>query len=148
MTKPLRKKARVDDWTFDMPAGLATHHPTQLEFLLEPLPDGYMPEPQLQVTEAQGYMAMGKCWLPPNGQGLHIDRRDPTKIAPGHANSPGVTQWATLAHKSAVQAVFDKLRAEMGADNALKRFTAIAKDAGERWVFEVRKERLHKKQGD
>jgi hypothetical protein len=151
MTKPKRKKARADDWTFDMPAGLATHHPTQLEYRLEPRPSGVISEARALALEAQGYSPAGECWLAPNGQGLQIDRRDPAKIAPGHANAPGVTHWTTLTHHGARQAVLDKLRADLdtigaggGLEEALKRLRAICRDAGDGWIYRVRLERAHK----
>lgn len=141
MTKRHRATSRADDWTFDMPAGLATHTPTGLVLRIEPLhgdpPGGQLAPGRADTLEAQGYTACGQCWLPPGVK----DRRAPGQIDAGDANAPGVTQWAVLAVHSALQAAFDALALQHGPEQAGKMLPRIPREAGERWVFRARLER-------
>lgn len=138
MTKPRHTANRAEDWTFDMPAGLATHAPTGLVYHLEPLPGGHLAPGRADALEALGLTAAGECWLPDGTP----DRRPTAKIAPGDANAPGVTRWAVLASHSALQAAFDALAAQYGPEQAAHQILPrINREAGERWIYRVRLER-------
>lgn len=137
MTKPKRAVRRADEWTFDMPAGLATHVPTGIVYHIEPLPGGQLAPGRADALEALGYSAAGQCWMPDGTP----DRRDATRIAPGDANAPGVMRWAVLAKHEALQAAFDALAQQHGADQAGRMLPAINREAGERWIFRARLER-------
>ena len=135
-----RAQARHAAWAFDMPAGLATHGPTGLEFRVEPLPGGRLLPDRAAALEAQGYSAAGECWLPPP----HTDRRPAGQIDAGDAgdaNAPGVVRWAVLASHAALQAVFDSLALQHGPGQAGQMLPRICREAGERWIYRVRLER-------
>lgn len=127
MTKPLHKRARSEEWAFDMPAGRATHVPSGLVLLLVPDPPGQAPP---------GWRLVGQCALP---RGV-TDRRPPGQIAPGDANAPEVGQWVILAQENALQAALSALERRHGAQGQAV-LGRVCREAGERWVFKARLER-------
>ncbi|MCW5648338.1 MAG: hypothetical protein KIS62_01195 [Ramlibacter sp.] len=137
MTKPQKARARADEWTFDMPAGMVTHLPTGLQFRMEPLPAGALGPGRADALESAGYTSAGKCWLPATTP----DRREATRIAPGDANAPGVHEWAILAKTEALQAALDVLAMKHGATDAARMLPALSSRAGDGWIFRARLER-------
>lgn len=136
MTKPKRAASRAEDWTFDMPAGRATHAPTGLEFTLLPFGPNLDNSARLEQLQAAGWASTGRCWLPAGT----ADRRT-APPGPGDANVATADWWHVLVPRQAHEAAFDALAARHGPIQARDMLEAICRNAGDRWVFRARLER-------
>lgn len=136
MTKPTRTAQRAEDWTFNMPAGLATHAPTGLQFRMLPLGAHVDYAGEYARLQADGWWSTGKVRLP---SGL-MDRRQP-EIDAGDANARAVDTWAVLVKRDAYEAAGETLALQRDPVTAQDMLRAICRDAGERWIFRARLER-------
>jgi hypothetical protein len=136
MTKPKRTAQRADDWTFDMPAGLARHAPTGLQFRMLPMGAHVDSAAEYARLQADGWLSVGQFMIP----GDVKDRRQ-VQIDPGDANAPAVSGWAVLVQRDAYTAAGDQLAAVHGPFQAKDMLTAICRDAGQRWLFRAKLER-------
>lgn len=136
MTKPKRTAQRADDWTFNMPAGLATHVPTGLQFRMLPFGAHVDNEAEYARLQADGWWSTGKCRLP---AGV-TDRRQP-EIDPGDANARAVDTWHVLVKRDAYEAAGEAIAMARDPVTAEDMLRAICREAGERWIFRARLER-------
>jgi hypothetical protein len=136
MTKPKRAAHRANEWTFDMPAGLATHMPTGLQLTMVPLgPHVAQPE-RFAALQAQGWRSTGVHKLrddKPDRRAVQIDPQD--------ANAPGVTRWAALVDLEARGRAGEALAQLHGPLQAAEMIERICHEAGERWVYRAGLER-------